>query len=304
MKHSMAQRHKRTPSSASEPGFGRMLAFSVLMHVLILAYASGVLFNQVQEPERLSYKVNLINKPVAQPRQGRPDVREQVAKPAPEPAAPQVKPEPKPKPEPEPEPEPEPKREPEAVKKVALPAAAPEKPPQKKVKPQPPSTPAVQPQQPMLSAAELENLYRQDPQERINEMRQQRDSRARIERLKQQLAADTRTQSPTTTVTAGQVGSVGGSGTQAGVETFEWIRGYLMENWILPRTHWKKDLYSVVELRFDPQGRQRGFRVVRSSGDSLFDRSVEKAVNKLEKLPSPPGKELSVSVKFDPEEKY
>ncbi|MGM0416585.1 MAG: hypothetical protein ACQEQK_06505, partial [Thermodesulfobacteriota bacterium] len=94
MKHNMAQRHKRSPSSASEPGFGRMLAFSVLLHVLILVCMSGVLFNQTSEPERLSYKVNLINKPVAQPRQGRPDVQKQVEKPAPKDAAPEARSEP------------------------------------------------------------------------------------------------------------------------------------------------------------------------------------------------------------------
>ncbi|MFN2257931.1 MAG: TonB family protein, partial [Desulfuromonadaceae bacterium] len=93
-------------------------------------------------------------------------------------------------------------------------------------------------------------------------------------------------------------------GTQAGVDFNEWIKGYLMEHWTLPRTHWKKELYSVVELRFGPQGERRGFRMIRSSGDPYFDQSVEKAVTELDKLPSPPGKELSLSVKFDPEEKY
>lgn len=312
MKSNMAQRHKSNIPTTSEPGFGRMLTFSVLLHVLILVFASGALFNQKREPERLSYKVNLANKPVAQPRQGRPDVQKQVEKPAPKQPAPKPAPKPEPKPTPTPKPTPKPEPKPEAVKKVTLPAAEPKKvkPEPKKATPapapQPPPAPApvVQPKQPMLSTAEIENLYQQDTQERIDAMRQERTSRTRIEQLKQQLAADTQTQSPTTVVATGQVGSIGGTGTQAGVDFTERIKGYLMENWTLPLTHWKKELYSVVELRFDPQGRRRGFRVIRASGDSLFDQSVEKAVTKLDKLPNPPGKELSLSVKFDPKEKY
>jgi len=302
-----------------------MLAFSVLLHVLILVYVSGVLFNQTREPERLSYKVNLINKPVAQPRLGRPDVQKQVENPAPKPPAPEDKPKPEPEsvPKPSPKPKPEPKSqpkaqsEPKAVKKVKKPEKKQDKSAPKKVNPTPenkqevrlaaqsPSAPpAVQPQQPMLSAAEIENLYKQDTQERIDEIRQQKGTSERIERLKQQLATDKRTSSPSTTVASGRVGSVGGSGSQAGVDYTEWIKGYLMEHWTLPRTHWKKELYIIVELRFDPQGRRRSYRVIRSSGDSYFDQSVEKAVTKLDKLPSPPGKELSLSIKFDPEEMY
>jgi TonB family protein len=60
----------------------------------------------------------------------------------------------------------------------------------------------------------------------------------------------------------------------------------------------------VVELRFDSLGRRTGFRVIRSSGDSLFDASVRKAAMKLDKLPSAPGEEQSWRIKFDPEEKY
>jgi TonB family protein len=300
MKHKMAQRHNRKSASTPEPGFGRMLTISVLLHVLIVVYVSGVLFIQPRKAERMSYKVNLVNKPVVSPRQGRPDVdREQVKPSDPEPES-KVKPEPKPKPKPAIKAPAEPK----AVKQIKKPAEKQDKQVQKKEKPKPAPSPAVQPQQPMLSAEEIEKMYQQDTQESIEEMRRKRDSRERIERLKEQLSADTRTQSPTTTVAAGRVGSTGGSGTQAGVDFTEWIKGYLIENWTLPRSHWKRDLYSVVELRFDSQGRRRGFRIIRSSGDSLFDLSVERAVTKLEKLPSPPGRELSLSVKFDPEEKY
>jgi TonB family protein len=154
----------------------------------------------------------------------------------------------------------------------------------------------------MMTPEEIENLYRQDTRKNIEEMRKKQEARERIERLKQELAAGVKEQSPATVV-AQRVGSSSGRGKQAGVDHAEWIKTYLMEHWTLPVSHWDKR-YSVVELRFDSLGRRTGFRVIRSSGDSLFDASVRKAAMKLDKLPSAPGEEQSWRIKFDPEEKY
>ncbi len=198
-----------------------------------------------------------------------------------------------------------------APKAAPAPAPAPAKikPPEKKVssaaKPEVPPPPKVeaQPLRPMLSAADIERLYQQDTHARIDEIRRESESSARIEQLKQQLAAQATAQSPaTTTVAPEKVGSASGTGVQAGIAFEEWIREYLAQRWTLPATHWKKGLRSTVVLRFDAQGNRSGYTVLNASGDSLFDQSVEQCILQLQTLPAPPGRARVFSITFDPNE--
>lgn len=321
MKRSMAQRHRSGITSDREPGFGRMLALSVLLHVLTVVFVSGVMFTRAPVPERLSYKVNLVNRPVEQPRRGHSAAapEKKVSAPAPRQAPAAAKPASKPAPKPAPKPEavpkpatvPKPAPKPEAVKKVEVPAPAPAKikTPEQNVTPTPkaevPPAPKVAPQplQPMLSAAEIERIYQQDTHARIDEIRRENEASARIEQLKRQLAAQATAQSPTTTtVSTETVGSASGTGTQAGIAFEEWIMEYLAQHWTLPLTHRKKGLRSTVVLRFDAQGNRTGYTMLIASGDSLFDQSVEQCVLSLQTLPAPPSKSRSFTIIFDPNE--
>jgi len=291
---------------------GRMLALSVLLHILIVVFVSGLMFNRAPVPERQSYKVNLVNRPVDQPRRGHPaatpETKTAVPAPRQEPvAAKPATPKPAPKPEAASKPAavPKPAPKPEAIKKVEVPAPAPTKikTPEKKATPavkaevQPAPKAVAQPLSPMLSPADIERMYQQDTHARIEEIS------TRIEQLKRQLAAQATAQSPvTTTVSTEKVGSASGTGTQEGIAFEEWIREYLAQHWTLPSTHWGKGLRSTVVLRFDAQGNRTGYTVLSASGDSLFDQSVEQCVERLQTLPAAPGKSRAFSIIFDPNE--
>ena len=85
-----------------------MIAVSFLVHLAILALASGVLIPNLNKSVRPVYIVDLVNLPVKDPQAGRPDAtpaqsqkkEPEPAKPKPQPKEDVVKLPPKPKPEP------------------------------------------------------------------------------------------------------------------------------------------------------------------------------------------------------------
>ena len=286
-----------------------MLVFSVLLHLFVVVYISGTLFEKRVEERRVSYKVNLVNRPVEKPRHGRPDASP-VKK-----SIPRVKPKPQIR-----KPAVQPQAKPAPVKKVVLPpqkTQVQQKVEKKKIEPQKkktatkpvrvekqkPQAEIVQPQQPMLSAAEIERLYQQDTQKRIEEIRRENATQDKIARLKKQLSSLAAEESPApVTVRARQLGSVTGTGVQVGVDMREWIKEYLSENWTLPKTYWKRGLKARVEIFFDAQGYQSSYKMLDASGDIYFDDSVRQAVMRLQKLPAAPTQKRSYTITFDPEE--
>lgn len=69
------------------------------------------------------------------------------------------------------------------------------------------------------------------------------------------------------------------------------IRQKVERNWIRP-TSSRKDLQCTVRVRQAPGGEVLEAKVVRSSGDAIYDRSVENAVYKASPLPTPPNPEV------------
>lgn len=104
---------KLTSSSRLDPGFAKMLAVSVLLHLLLLLVMISPAFQRAPVTPPPVYRVNLVNAPVLDPQAGRPE------------AAPLPPAEPEPIPEPLPEPVPEPTLEPES-KPVPAPEPEPE----------------------------------------------------------------------------------------------------------------------------------------------------------------------------------
>ena len=63
-----------------EPGLGRMIAVSFVVHLAILGLFSGILIPRMAKPPRPVYIVDLVNRPVKDPQAGRPDARPQQDK--------------------------------------------------------------------------------------------------------------------------------------------------------------------------------------------------------------------------------
>ncbi len=72
------------------------------------------------------------------------------------------------------------------------------------------------------------------------------------------------------------------------------IKQKVERNWIRPTT-FKKGLSCTVLVRMMPSGEVLEAKVVKSSGDPVFDRSVEQAVQKAAPLPLPPDGSLFTS---------
>jgi len=72
------------------------------------------------------------------------------------------------------------------------------------------------------------------------------------------------------------------------------IKQKVERNWIRPTT-FKKGLSCTVLVRMMPSGEVLEAKVVKSSGDPIFDRSVEQAVQKAAPLPLPPDGSLFTS---------
>ena len=91
----------------------------------------------------------------------------------------------------------------------------------------------------------------------------------------------------------GRPGS-GGKGAGGGASDAE-LAGYkaaveqrVKRNWLRP-ANTADDLTCEVVVRLLPDGGVQSVRIVRSSGNGAFDRSVEAAVFKSDPLPKPPG---------------
>ncbi|MBN1142715.1 MAG: TonB family protein [Deltaproteobacteria bacterium] len=295
-------------SSPGDAAMGRMLIFSIAVHLLAAAFFAGWLSPQSRREERPVYYVDLIYKPVADPQAGRPDGGGGETKAPPQgktPAAPPtVGPEPAsviaapviPKAEPVVVPSPpqvKPQPQPPTASK-----ARPEPKPEAKTKPQPqtgpkPEAKAVSPaavpdgqkdyQQVLNAVAALQKKRESDHRkEEIAALRE------RIAALGRRGGADGGSGAGTGTGTVAPLGMPDGKGQEAGVSAGLWLQSYFRANWRLSKYQVSRpDLETVIRVAYDADGNLLRKEIVKSSGDRIFDRSVEDAVLKSRKLPRP-----------------
>ena len=62
----------------------------------------------------------------------------------------------------------------------------------------------------------------------------------------------------------------------------------MIERAWLPPSHAASNLRAVVHLTIDKQGRVEQLRVVQSSGNTMFDQSLIRAIKQVSPLPPPP----------------
>jgi len=278
MRHLATNNRTKRRVSSGNGGIGRMLIVSFVLHVLIFVILGGYLVPRFPQVKKPVYYVDLLHKPAAKPQAGRTDaqrtkkvkkkkIKKVVKKKRSSPKVVAHK-----------------KKittvkkvKPKVVKKITT------KPAVTKI-----ATPAFKKHllQPNLSS---------NPLDAIAEMRRKQ----RIAELKKQLNDLAHDPIPTTTA---PVGVIGGRGNQAGVDFTNWIRTYLSKAWVLPSTYYNRGLVGKMLLRYNSSGRLIYTELLSSSGDSFFDASIKRAVQQLQQLPSKPGKQLELSIVFDPKE--
>lgn len=258
-------------------GLGRMLLLSLALHLLMFVVLGGFVAPRMIEEKKQVYHVDLLHKPVAKPRSGRPDAgtvkkKKQISK-----KKKIVKPVTK-------------KKVKAAVEKKPVKVVTKKKP---VVVTKPDAKPvAAKPVKP------VEDSYASETQDVIAEMRRKK----RIADLKNQLNDLAHDPLPTTDVVDAPVGVVGGTGSQAGVSYDGWIKAFLSEAWALPSHYHQRGLVAKMLLRFNAAGRLIHYEMLSPSGDTFFDASVKRAVQQLQQLPGDPEKQMELVVTFDPRE--
>jgi TonB family protein len=275
----------------SDAGFGRMVIASLVAHALIVALFSGLFVSSARKDDRPVYYVDLVNLPVERPQAGRPDggKTKTAKKTEPKPkAAKKVKV--------------APKKSAETVKLAAkkTPAVKPKAPVVKKTKPKAApkkkSPPKTKPKsvekdyQSVLSAVEA-----------LRAKKEKSGNKGRIEDLKNKLAAltaqDTRSAG---SASEAPLGVADGRGDQAGPSFGLWLQSYLTSNWSLSKYQLsRQDLEAEIHVVYDREGNLIRKKLIRSSGDPVFDRSVEDAVLKSKKLPTAPKRRMEFDIIFN-----
>ncbi|MBN2428554.1 MAG: TonB C-terminal domain-containing protein [Deltaproteobacteria bacterium] len=273
-------------------GFGRMIIASLVVHALVVVLFSGIFVPLTKKKDRPVYYVDLVNLPVERPQAGRPDGSKSEPAKAKK-AAPKAVEPPKPPPA-------------KAAEKVKL---APEKTPAVKEKPPAVKTPvkkeavkkeAVKKDEvkkkdtPKVKPRSVEKDYQQSVLGAVEALRAKKKAeqaeiarKAKIEALKNKLAAMTTQDSRSAGgASDAPLGVPDGRGDQAGVSHGLWLQTYLTSNWSLSKYQLsRQDLEAEIHVEYDREGNLIRKRLVRSSGDKVFDRSVENAVLKSSKLP-------------------
>lgn len=282
-----------------DPGLGRMVLASLVVHLLALALFSGVLIPHLPKEVRPVYYVDLVHRPVKDPRAGRPDAAVEPSKAPNSPAAkaePAVqKPEPvvqkaetvkvaapktpipakpAPKTEPKPAPKPQPKPTPKAPAKALPPP-----------KPQPVSPPAAS--------------YEEDTLSAIDKLRRRQEIETAKARIAELARNDTRS-----APIAAPVGMVDGKGREAGVDQGAYIQAFIRENWsfslyqLAPGKR-PESVEARVLIIYNADGSLADYRILSPSGDANFDLSLKKALLKSKQLPRAPLNRLEVEATFN-----
>lgn len=272
MESSRKQRWQQL-QAAFEPGFGRMLLISVLLHLLVPVLYYTPLFPRSEPVRPPVYRVNLVNRPVKNPQAGRPEA---VAS----------KPKHKAKPKPAP------------VKPKPIPSKP--KPAPVKPKPIPKSTPKPKSKpEPNISKAQENTL-----QKRLKELRAKQEQRKaeearkeRIEELKALAAAES--QAVASPVKDAPVGMPEGTGKEAGVAAALFVQEFIQQQWSLSKYQVSGSPEAEVLLVYSADGELLQYRFEQKSGNTVFDDSLLRAISKSQHLPQPLPEEMDFHIIFN-----
>jgi colicin import membrane protein len=258
--------------SAFEPGFGRMLLISLLLHLLVPVLYYSHLFPHSSSVKPPVYRVNLVNKPVKNPQAGRPEAvpakpkLQQKVAPKPEPAKPKPLP-PKPvlpsKPAPKPEPaKPAPKAEPKPEAKS------------------------------LVTKAQEKAL-----QQRLEQLRAERERQAKLDALRAAVAAETQQlESP---VKEAPVGMPEGKGKEAGPSAVAFVKEFIQQQWSLSKYQVSGSPQAEVLLYYSADGSLQHYRFLEKSGNEIFDDSLVRAITRSKQLPQPLPEEMEIQIIFN-----
>ncbi len=244
-------RHRlRQLQSLLEPGLRRMLFLSFVLHLIVPVILSGVLIATHRTPKVPVYRVNLVNKPVKNPRAGRPDAAAV-------------------------------KKKKKVKKKIAA-----KKIPLKKKKTV--KTPAVKKKKPPVKKVKLDKTAETDLQKRLAEMQAKAERQNKLDRIKAALATQ-RAELGKRDVQA-PVGEPDGKGDEIGISTIRYIEGFIKEQWRLSQYQLPSlDLQAEITVVYSTEGKMRSWEFVEKSGNAQFDNSLRSAILKSrdlgEKLP-------------------
>lgn len=268
MESSRKQRWKQL-QSLFEPGFRRMLLVSFLLHLLLPVLYHASWFPSKDPIKPPVYRVNLVNKIVKNPQAGRPEavVTKKKAKPKPKP---KVKPKPKPIPV-----KPKPKAKP---------------------KPKPVSKPEPKPK---VSKSQDDALQKRLEQLRAKQVQKQAEAerQAKLDALR--AAAAEQSQQIESPVVDAPVGMLDGKGDEAGIAAIAFVQEFVQQQWSLSKYQVIGNPESEVMLLYSKPGQLKHYRFVKKSGNSIFDDSLIRAIDKSKQLPQELPEEMEFNIVFN-----
>lgn len=290
MESSRKQRWKQL-QAVFEPGFRRMLLISLLLHLLLPILYQTPWFPKKDPIKPPVYRVNLVNKIVKNPQAGRPEavVTEKKAQPKPQP-----KPTPKPKPKPKPVPVPIAKPEPKPIPPKPEPVAVPKPKPAPVVKPKPAPAP-----EPVVSKAQENALQKRLEQLRAAQAQKQAEAERKEKLDALRAAAVTESQKIESPVVGAPVGMLDGKGDEAGVPAEAFVQEFIQQQWSLSKYQIIGTPEAEALLVYNAAGQLLHYRFIEKSGNSIFDDSLIKAINKSKVLPQELPEQMEFHIVFN-----
>jgi colicin import membrane protein len=123
-----------------------------------------------------------------------------------------------------------------------------------------------------IAAREAERLEKLRQQEQARQKREQKQRELAQERARKQAALDEKLRQE-------QAAELAQQDKQSANSYLQLIQGRLSQNWSRPPSA-RLGMQTLIELRLVPAGRIVGVKILQSSGDIAFDRSVEQAAFK------------------------
>ena len=123
-----------------------------------------------------------------------------------------------------------------------------------------------------IAAREAERLEKLRQQEQARQKREQKQRELAQERARKQAALDEKLRQE-------QAAELAQQDKQSANSYLQLIQGRLSQNWSRPPSA-RLGMQTLIELRLVPTGRIVGIKILQSSGDIAFDRSVEQAAFK------------------------
>ncbi len=278
MESSRKQRWKQL-QSLFEPGFRRMLLVSFLLHLLLPILYHTSWFPKRDPIKPPVYKVNLVNKIVKNPQAGRPEatVKKNKAKPKPKPKA-------KPKPIP--------------VKPKAKPKAKPKPVPKPKPKPAPKPKPKPAPKPKVSKAQDNARLDAMAAlKAKLEKQKAEQERQKKLDALR--AAAAKQSQQIESPVVDAPVGMPDGKGDEAGISAIAAVQEFIQQQWSLSKYQVAGNPEAEALLVYSANGTLLHYRFIEKSGNTIFDESLAKAINKAKQLPEELPEKMEFNIVFN-----